>query len=333
MAWPLSLGPVCSGNGMFFMFKENPVLATFFAKKTKLIVFRYVAGCFCAGVFFCIRMFSLHEGPWISLVEGGWKSPWSLKEIAAHMSCRFIPNKRPPFPIATQVPFIWRRCHVVPPNAGNTPDQHTATILWWSQLPFPLMQLSLTKSNTSVPIATILPFSLRFQWLSQWWIRGVFGIWPQFFTANWWQFDTFFAFPGPWPNINFMVHVPATLLLNFRDDIDIFKIKQSCWQPDAQCNVTIKHVQKIALNVCARVVVSCANSRASDVTWGPFYVNAHKYLRIATKSCCGYANVVVPPSKRADVDMHKYPWQCRICWWQWFFLRSNRETTENWFWS
>jgi hypothetical protein len=146
---------------------------------------------------------------------------------------------------------------------------------------------------------------LRFQWLSQWWIRGVFGIWPQFFTANWWQFDTFFAFP--WPNINFMVHVPVTLFLNFRDDIDIFKIKQSCWQPDAQCNVTITHVQKIALNVCARVVVSCANSRASDVTWGPFYVNAHKYLRIATKSCCGYANVVVPPSKRADVDMHKYP--------------------------
>jgi hypothetical protein len=53
------------------MFKENPVLATFFAKKTKLIVLRYVAGSFCAGVFFCIRMFSLHEGPWISLVEGG----------------------------------------------------------------------------------------------------------------------------------------------------------------------------------------------------------------------------------------------------------------------
>ena len=90
MAWPLSLGPVCSGNGMFFMFKENPVLATFFAKKTKLIVFRYVAGCFCAGVFFCIRMFSLHEGPWISLVEGGWKSPWSHPNSNERNCCAHV---------------------------------------------------------------------------------------------------------------------------------------------------------------------------------------------------------------------------------------------------
>ena len=56
------------------MFKENPVLATFSQKKTTVIVFRYVGGSFCV-VFFCIPMFSLHEGPWISLVEGGLKEP------------------------------------------------------------------------------------------------------------------------------------------------------------------------------------------------------------------------------------------------------------------
>ena len=118
---------------MFFMFKENPVLATFFAKKTKLIVFRYVAGSFCAGVFFafaCFRCMKVLGSRWWRGAERAHGPTLTqMKEIAAHMSCRFIPNKRPPFPIATQVPFIWRRCHVVPPNAGNTPDQHTATIL------------------------------------------------------------------------------------------------------------------------------------------------------------------------------------------------------------
>lgn len=64
-------------------------MATFFAKKTKLIVLRYVAGSFCAGVFFafaCFRCMKVLGSRWWRGAERAHGPTLTqMKEIAAHI--------------------------------------------------------------------------------------------------------------------------------------------------------------------------------------------------------------------------------------------------------
>lgn len=151
-----------------FMFKENPVLATFLQKNNSHCVslrwWQFLCCCFFA--FPCFRCMKVLGSRWW---RGAWKSPWSHPNSNERICCAHV------LPFHSEQETSISDCDRSPvylasmscsaqclEHSGPT----TTTILWWSQLPFPLMQLSLTKSNTSVSIASILPFSLRFQWLS-----------------------------------------------------------------------------------------------------------------------------------------------------------------------